>query len=109
MPHQFTPAGNNEPAQSLYLAIRDHTIRLPDNPQLADELLHIQIRETQPGIYRIDHQHGRHGDIAITAAMATWWHQQQRTWRPRAIQLPVATKESVVGHFDHPGVQTHRW
>jgi hypothetical protein len=30
--HPFTPAGNNELARSLYLAIRDHTIRLPDTP-----------------------------------------------------------------------------
>ena len=94
--HPFTQRGNDELAQALYLAIRDHTILLPDNPQLVDELLHIQLREKQPGVWRLDHQPGRHDDMAITVAMATWWHNQQpEPWtRHPSASTAAATRAS---------------
>lgn len=102
--HQFTPASNSALAWSLYQAIRDHTIRLPDNPQLADELLHVHFRETQPGVYRIDHPPGRHDDMAITIAMATWWHHHQpKPWRPSPLDPTTETKDSVITHLHEPG------
>jgi hypothetical protein len=108
--HQFTPASNSALAWSLYQAIRDHTILLPDDPQLADELLHLRFRETQPGVRRIDHQPGRHDDMSITIAMATWWHHHQpKPWKPKPFGVYGGTKESVFTELHQPGDPFDRW
>ena len=59
----------------------------------------------------MDHQPGRHDDMAITVAMATWRHHHQPTpWQPRPLYLNVHdTKESPTTHFDYPGAGHHRW
>jgi phage terminase large subunit-like protein len=93
--YSFTQAGNSELAMALYQAIRDHTIELPDDAALNKELLNIQLREVQPGIWRIDHKNGHHDDMAVTTAMAAHWHQRNNT-------RLVGTPKPVFGYRPSP-------
>lgn len=57
-------------ASALHTTIRDRRILLPDDEALIDELANVQLRETTPGVLRMDHAHGRHDDRAISLALA---------------------------------------
>jgi hypothetical protein len=57
-------------AAVLHQLIRDHRLALPDDPELLDELVHVRLRETAPGVYRMDHDPHRHDDRAVALALA---------------------------------------
>lgn len=57
-------------AVALHTAIRDHRLVLPDDPELVDELANVRLRETSPGVLRMDHDADRHDDRAIALALA---------------------------------------
>lgn len=67
-------------AQRLYLLLREHALRLPNDAELLDELANVRIRETSPGLYRMDHDANRHDDRAISVALAA---EQLYTNAPR--------------------------
>ena len=69
---QFTAQSVGRLASTLYGALRDTRLGLPDNEELLDELLHVRLRETAPGVWRLDHDSGRHDDRAIALALATY-------------------------------------
>jgi hypothetical protein len=46
-------------------------LRLPDDPELLDELANVRLRESSPGVLRMDHDAGRHDDRAIALALAS--------------------------------------
>jgi phage terminase large subunit-like protein len=56
-------------ALTLYRLLRDHTLALPDDPELLDELANVRLRESAPGVYRLDHKEGRHDDRAVALAL----------------------------------------
>jgi phage terminase large subunit-like protein len=56
-------------ALALYRLLRDHDIELYDDEELLTELGRVQLRETAPGVYRMDHAHGEHDDRAVALAM----------------------------------------
>jgi hypothetical protein len=56
-------------ALRLHGLIRDRALELPDDPELLDELANVRLRETSPGVYRLDHDAGRHDDRAISLAL----------------------------------------
>jgi phage terminase large subunit-like protein len=66
----FTAASVGRLALALYQAIRNGTLALPDDPELLDELQHVRLRETAPGVYRLDHDPDRHDDRAVALALA---------------------------------------
>jgi hypothetical protein len=49
--------------------LSDRLLDLPDDDALADELAHVQLRETSPGVYRMDHSPDRHDDRAVALAL----------------------------------------
>ena len=57
-------------ASTLHLLIRNHLLALPDDEKLIDELAAVRLRETSPGVVRMDHAHGQHDDRAIALALA---------------------------------------
>ena len=58
-------------AQRLFGLLREHALDLPDDDQeLLDELANVRIKETSPGVFRMDHDSGRHDDRAISLALA---------------------------------------
>jgi len=59
-------------AQRLFNLLREHGLDLPgDDPELLAELANVRIRETSPGVYRMDHDADRHDDRATSLALAS--------------------------------------
>jgi hypothetical protein len=56
--------------QSLHLLLRDHRLALPDDRELLDELQTVRLRESSPGVYRLDHDAGHHDDRAVALGLA---------------------------------------
>jgi phage terminase large subunit-like protein len=56
-------------ALRLHGLIRARALELPDDPELLDELANVRLRETSPGVYRLDHDEGRRDDRAIALAL----------------------------------------
>lgn len=57
-------------ATTLYNALSDHNLDLPDDDELIAELASVELRATStPGRYRIDHSSSAHDDRAISVAM----------------------------------------
>jgi phage terminase large subunit-like protein len=81
--HQFTARSNAELALTLHNLLRERRIVLPDDPDLRDELANVRLRETSPGVYRLDHDQGRHDDRAIALGLAAFYlSQRQARVRP---------------------------
>jgi len=76
--HQFTARSNAELALTLHNLLRERRIVLPDDPELRDELANVRLRETSPGVYRLDHDQGRHDDRAIALGLAAFYLSQRR-------------------------------
>lgn len=64
-------------AVALHVAIRDHRLDLPDDEDLIDELANVRLRETSPGVLRMDHDADRHDDRAIALALAVRFLAEQ--------------------------------
>jgi hypothetical protein len=47
-----------------------HRLALPDDDDLLDELANLRVRESAPGVYRVDHDPDKHDDRAIALALA---------------------------------------
>jgi hypothetical protein len=65
----FSTGSVNRLARSLYGALRDRAIVLPNDPELAAELAAVRLVEVGPGLVRLDHRSGEHDDQAVTVAM----------------------------------------
>jgi phage terminase large subunit-like protein len=57
-------------AQSLYALLRDRALVLPRDEDLLAELATVKIKETGPGVFRLDHDPSKHDDRAIAIALA---------------------------------------
>lgn len=57
-------------AHALFTVLKHRRATLPNVDALREELLNVRLRETSPGVYRLDHDSGRHDDRAITLGMA---------------------------------------
>lgn len=70
--HAFTQQSVGRLARRMFQVIADHAVRLPDDEDLLDELANVRLRETSPGVWRMDHDAGRHDDRAIALALGCW-------------------------------------
>jgi phage terminase large subunit-like protein len=57
-------------AQALHLALRNRLIWLPRDDELLAELGTVRLRETAPGVVRLDHDSGQHDDQAVALGIA---------------------------------------
>lgn len=57
-------------ALTMFNLLRDRRIALPDDEALLDELAHVRLRQTSPGVFRMDHSADQHDDRAIAVALA---------------------------------------
>jgi len=67
----FTQASVGRLAQTLFGLLGQRLLHIPNDEHLIDELSHVRLRETAPGIVRMDHDSGRHDDQAIAIALAS--------------------------------------
>jgi hypothetical protein len=74
-------------ASTLMLLVRNRALALPDDAELIDELANLRLRETAPGVLRIDHDPDKHDDRAIALALAA--HKLSRqVWLPPEVEEP---------------------
>ena len=59
-------------ASTLFRLLRDRHVALPDDEELLDELANVRLRETSPGVLRMDHDPDKHDDRAIAVALAAF-------------------------------------
>lgn len=69
----FTSASVGKLALRLFNGIRDGALELPDDRDLLDELANVRLKETSPGVYRLDHDPDKHDDRATALALAVNW------------------------------------
>jgi len=104
--HPFTSASVARLAGTLFGLLRDRRLALPDDEELLDELRHVRIRETSPGVYRLDHDAGRHDDRAIALALAAATLQRE----PDAPGPPTVGPSIWDGGFGWGGgIPVARW
>ena len=66
----FSSASVGHLAQALLLALRDHRLALPDDPELLGELARVRLKESAPNVYRLDHDAGDRDDRAVALGLA---------------------------------------
>lgn len=67
----FTASSVGRLASTLYLLLRRRALALPPDEDLLDELANVRLRETSPGVVRLDHDSAlQHDDRAVTLALA---------------------------------------
>lgn len=65
----FSTAGANRLARSLYVALRDRAVELPDDAELITELSSVRLVETGPGTVKMINPPGTHDDLAVAVGM----------------------------------------
>jgi hypothetical protein len=78
----FSAASTGRLASVLLQLIGDRALALPDDSDLLDELRNVRLRESSPGVYRIDHDRDRHDDRVIALALAASWLIEHARNRP---------------------------
>ena len=68
--YAFGPQSISRFAMTLFGLLRDRRIELPEDEALLDELARVRLRETSPGVFRLDHDADSHDDRAIAVALA---------------------------------------
>lgn len=67
----FSSASNGRLATTLFTLLRDRALKLPSgDAELLDELANVRLKETNPGVFRLEHDSGKHNDRAVAVAMA---------------------------------------
>lgn len=65
----FSAAGANRLARSIYTALRDRALSLPDDPEVREEFLAARLVETGPSTVKLQNPPGTHDDIVTAVAM----------------------------------------
>lgn len=66
----FSSASVGRLAATLHRLLREKALEIPHDQELIDELVGVRLRETSPGVFRLDHDRGKHDDRAIALALA---------------------------------------
>lgn len=69
-PFTFSSGSVGRLAATLHRLLREKALAIPRDPDLIDELVNVRLRETSPGVFRLDHDRGKHDDRAIALALA---------------------------------------
>lgn len=67
----FSQASVGKLASTLHLLLRNRALALPNDVDLLDELANVRLRETSPGVVRMDHDADRHDDRAVALGLAS--------------------------------------
>jgi phage terminase large subunit-like protein len=67
---QFTQGSINRLVVRLLVAIRNHALALPNDPDLLRELARVRVKESSPNLLRLDHDRREHDDLVIALALA---------------------------------------
>jgi hypothetical protein len=84
-PFTFSASSVGHLGLTLYRLLRDGLLDLPDDAELLAELAEVRLRESSPGVFRLDHDAGRHDDRAIALALLCVSLLEQPLTRRRSI------------------------
>ena len=93
----FSASSVGKLATTLLQLIRERSLALPDDPELLDELRNVRLKETSPGVFRLDHDPadtttGRSPWLSLLPARRTRRHEQ----RENLVELPADGSETLV-------------
>jgi phage terminase large subunit-like protein len=101
IPYVFTQQSVSRLAQRLFRLIGDHAIAVPPDAELLDELANVRLRETSPGVHRIDHDPDKHDDRVIALGLACWALLDDDTGARRQVvispRLPITGDLNTIG------------
>ena len=85
----FTSASVGRLASALHQLLRNRALALPNDEALLDELANVRLRETTPGVYRLDHDPDQHDDRAIALGLAA----------NQLLSKPIARPQPKAGQY----------
>jgi phage terminase large subunit-like protein len=68
----FSSASVGRLARTLHQLLRDRALVLPNDEALLEELANVRLVEKSPGVFRMDHDAGKHDDRAVALALAAF-------------------------------------
>jgi hypothetical protein len=68
--HTFSAQSNSRRALLILELVRGRRLWLPDDPDTIAEFAAVRLRETSPGVYRYDHDSGKHDDRVTAISLA---------------------------------------
>lgn len=80
----FSSTSVGQVASALVHAFHGHRVLVPDFTELRTELLAVKLRETAPGVTRLDHSRAGHDDMAVCLGMAAHLLLAGQRWGPGA-------------------------
>ena len=69
-PWAFTAQSVGRLGAGLHVLLRERLLWIPKDEQLINELRRVRLRESSPGVFRLDHASGEHDDMAVCIALA---------------------------------------
>jgi len=101
----FSSAGASQLARSLYVALRDRAIELPDDDELRAEAATVRMVETGPGTVKMSNPPGTHDDVLTAVGMVV----ADLTARPDvgggSVRVPSAARPVArTTHDSRPGL-----
>jgi phage terminase large subunit-like protein len=94
----FSTASVGRLASTLFQVLREGTIQLPNDEALLDELRNVRLRETSPGVIRMDHDASGHDDLAISLSLAV--HRLVEKGEPRGPRGSWVCRDEIAGIAD---------
>ncbi|MFZ1382337.1 MAG: terminase large subunit [Scrofimicrobium sp.] len=86
----FSTASTNKLARTLWSALRDRTLSIPDDEEVRDEFLSVRLVETGAGTVKLSNPPGTHDDIPTAVAMVLVALSEQPASTYSAISVPQA-------------------
>jgi phage terminase large subunit-like protein len=83
-------------AVTLYRLLADRLLLLPEDEALVDELVNVRLRETAPGVFRIDHDSDRHDDRVISLALVAHRLAERPTNQPGRFYGMLLARTQIV-------------
>lgn len=97
----FSPVSVGRLAMTLHRLFREHRMALPDDAELLDEISTVRLRESTPGVYRLDHDASAHDDRAVAIGLAAL-ALTERTEGRASISVPDGRIEERTTTHDWP-------
>lgn len=101
----FSSTGANRIARTLWGALRDRALSLPDDAELREEFLTTRLVETGPGVVKLQNPPGTHDDIVTAVGMVVADIIDKPTSAPGGIVMPG---ESVMLGKNDPALSVER-
>ena len=97
----FSSAGADRLARSLFVALRDRAVELPDDDELRAEAMTVRMVETGPGTVKMSNPPGTHDDVLTAVGMvladltAQPEHGGGAVYSPAALNRPRTTLQNA--------------